>query len=372
MTFLRTYRSSLIITVVALVIAFVYGGIDGAAIALILGVLEISLSFDNAVINATVLERMSPEWQRIFLTVGMVVAVFGMRFLFPLLVVWLAAGLGPREALDLALHPPAGGASHFADGRPSYETILTGAHPQIAAFGGAFLLMLFLSFVLQRQDVIWIRPLEVPLRAIGRLSGAAVLVAGTAVLVLGEWVVPRHETATVLAAGLLGILVFLAVDGLGTLFEDRDVVDPDALIDDEAAPDRAGIGTGQVLVATGRAAFFLFVYLEVLDASFSFDGVIGAFAITSDPILITLGLGAIGAMFVRSITIHLVREQVLGDYRFLGHGAHWAIGVLAVILLVSITHEIPEAVTGLTGVVLIGASLVSSIRANRRDAALAA
>ena len=129
-----------------------------------------------------------------------------------------------------------------------------------------------------------------------------------------------------------------------------------------------GSGPHPVTVATGKAGFFLFLYLELLDASFSFDGVIGAFAITSDPIIIALGLGFIGAMFVRSITIYLVRKGTLGEYRYLEHGAHWAIGALAAILLISIEIEINEVITGLVGVAFIGASLASSIRANRREA----
>ena len=87
----------------------------------------------------------------------------------------------------------------------------------------------------------------------------------------------------------------------------------------------------------------------MLDASFSFDGVIGAFAITSDPIIIALGLGLIGAMFVRSLTVFLVRKGTLADYVYLEHGAHWAIGALAVILLVSIGYHINEFITGLIG-----------------------
>ena len=86
------------------------------------------------------------------------------------------------------------------------------------------------------------------------------------------------------------------------------------------------------MALAGKAAFFMFLYLEVLDASFSFDGVIGAFAITNDIVLMALGLG-IGAMYVRSLTVYLVRQGTLDDYVYLEHGAHYAIGALAVILL---------------------------------------
>jgi hypothetical protein len=104
----------------------------------------------------------------------------------------------------------------------------------------------------------------------------------------------------------------------------------------------------------------------VLDASFSFDGVIGAFAITSDPIIIALGLGLIGAMFVRSLTVYLVRQGTLSEYVYLEHGAHWAIGALAFILMVSIGVHISEFITGLIGVAFIGASFLTSIRRNKR------
>ena len=75
----------------------------------------------------------------------------------------------------------------------------------------------------------------------------------------------------------------------------------------------------------------------------------------------------IGAMFVRSITIYLVRTGTLSEYEYLEHGAHWAIGALAVILLVSVDHhlQLPEVVTGLVGVVFIGAALASSVYRNR-------
>jgi hypothetical protein len=128
-------------------------------------------------------------------------------------------------------------------------------------------------------------------------------------------------------------------------------------------------GPSQLAKAGGKAGFFLFLYLEVLDASFSFDGVIGAFAITSDPIIIALGLGFIGAMYVRSITVFLVKKGTLAEYVYLDHGAHWAIGALAALLLVSIGVHVPEVLTGLVGLAFIGAALLSSTRLRNRNQA---
>ncbi|WP_378735047.1 DUF475 domain-containing protein [Nocardia brasiliensis] len=348
---LRIFGMSIIVTVLSLVVAFLYGGPTALALAAILGILEVSLSFDNAVINATVLQRMSEFWQKIFLTIGVLIAVFGMRLVFPLAIVWVTAGLSPVRALDLALNPPEGDAPYFPNGEPSYETLLTDAHPQIAAFGGMFLLMLFLNFIFEEREITWLSWLERPLARIGKLDMLSVVVAGIGLVLTAELLTPDDERATVLLAGMLGMIIYIAVDGLGSMFHTEEHVG----------------GPSDLVKATGKAGFFLFLYLEVLDASFSFDGVIGAFAITSDPIIIALGLGLIGAMFVRSITVYLVRRGTLAEYVYLEHGAHWAIGALAIILFISIGVHVNELVTGLVGVAFIGAAFVSSVLRNRRE-----
>jgi len=323
------------------------------------------------VVNATVLRRMSEFWQKIFITVGILIAVFGMRLVFPMLVVWITAGLNPARALQIALNPPADGAMYFPDGSPSYETALTAAHPQIAAFGGMFLMMLFLNFVFSEREITWLGWLERPLGRAGKLDQLAAAVALIALVVAAEWSADEANRTTVLIAGVLGVVSYIVVDGLGSMFD----VDEDELMDAALAEDAEGTpagpasGPSQLAVATGKAGFFLFLYLEVLDASFSFDGVIGAFAITSDPIIIALGLGFIGAMFVRSLTIFLVRKGTLSEYVYLEHGAYWAIGALALILLVSIGTHVNEVFTGLIGLVLIAAAFLSSIVRNRRIAA---
>ncbi|NLV81241.1 MAG: DUF475 domain-containing protein [Rhodococcus sp.] len=352
---LRIFGASFAVTVVSLVVAFLYGGPQALLLCVILGILEVSLSFDNAVINATVLQRMSEFWQKIFLTIGILIAVFGMRLVFPLVIVWVASGLGPVDALNLALNPPPDGAPYFANGDPSYETLITEAHPQIAAFGGMFLLMLFLHFILEDREIQWLKWLERPLAKAGRLERLEVVIAIVLLLFTATIIAPDDKVSTVMIAGSLGMITYIVVNGLGEMFH----------IPEEGEEGSSG-GPSKLAKATGKAGFFLFLYLEVLDASFSFDGVIGAFAITADPIIIALGLGFIGAMFVRSITIYLVRKGTLADYVYLEHGAHWAIGALAVILLYSIGTHVPEVITGLIGVALIGAAFVSSVYRNRK------
>jgi hypothetical protein len=371
---IRIFGLSALVSAGALVAAYFYGptsslgAAQAVALVLILGILEISLSFDNAVINASILRRMSPFWQRMFLTVGILIAVFGMRLVFPLLLVWATTDprLGPVAALRLALDPP-------TDGRPTYESIITAAHPQIAAFGGMFLLMLFLDFVLSQKDRTWIGWLERPLQRAGRLEQASVIFALIAMLVTAQFLADDHNRHVVLVAGVLGMLTYLLVNGLSTYFHIEPPDEPPmaASLDFAGSPAR-NAGPGPAVQVAGKAAFMLFLYLEVLDASFSFDGVIGAFAITADPIIIALGLGLIGAMFVRSLTVFMVRRGTLDQYVYLEHGAHWAIGALAVMLLISIGHRIPEVVTGLTGVFIIAAAFLSSVYLRRREDSAAA
>jgi hypothetical protein len=346
--FLRTFGWSLAVAVVGLGLALLYGSGTGLAVAAILAVLEVSLSFDNAVVNATVLVRMNPFWQRIFLTVGVAIAVFGMRLLFPLLIVGITAKLTPVQAVRLALEK---GDPHQ---KGTYGYLLHEAHPAIAAFGGIFLLMLFLDFILEEREITWLTWIERPLARIGKLDQLSVVISLIALAVSAYTLAPAHKVSTVLVSGVLGMATYLVVNSLGEFF------------DTEAEEDSGG--AKRVVLAAGKAAFFLFLYLEVLDASFSFDGVVGAFAITSDPIIIAIGLG-IGAMFIRSLTVYLVRKGTLSEYVYLEHGALWAIGALSVVLLLTMRYEVPEVVTGLIGVGFIGAAFASSVVRNRRAAA---
>jgi hypothetical protein len=346
----------------------ILGGVDAFILVAILCILEVSVSFDNAVVNAKVLERMSQYWQKLFLTVGVLIAVFGMRLLFPLLLVGVTAQIGPIEVVRLALE----GGSAVEPG--TYAALLHEAHPSIASFGGMFLLMLFLDFVFEDRAVSWLSWLERPLARIGKLDQLSVVVALVALVVVAETL--ASDPGKVMIAGGLGVVTYLVVNGLGELFEnegsekdgDSAGIHGDALVVEKslAPPQR-----GPVVPAVGKAAFFLFLYLEVLDASFSFDGVVGAFAISQDIFIIAAGLG-VGAMYIRSLTIYLVRKGTLDEYAYLEHGAHWAIGALAVILLISIKHEVPEVITGLVGIGFITAAVISSVIRNRKGGLAAA
>ncbi|MEU5087965.1 DUF475 domain-containing protein [Streptomyces sp. NPDC021356] len=358
---LKTFGWSFAITVLGLIAAVFYGGWTAFGVVAILAVLEISLSFDNAVVNAGILKKMNAFWQKIFLTVGVLIAVFGMRLVFPVVIVAITAKMGPVEAVQLAF-----------DDKTRYQQLVTDAHPAIAAFGGMFLLMIFLDFIFEDRDIQWLRWIERPLAKLGKVDMLSVCIS-LIVLLITSFTFATHahqhggahadKAQTVLIAGIAGLITYMIVGGLSGFFEDRLEEEEEREHEEEEEAARSGKQRSAVKLA-GQAAFFMFLYLEVLDASFSFDGVIGAFAITNDIVLMALGLG-IGAMYVRSLTVYLVRQGTLDDYVYLEHGAHYAIGALAVILMVTIQYEINEVITGLVGVVLIAWSFWSSVRRNR-------
>jgi len=340
---MRYFRNSIIVTVLGLALgAFlgwemtgtIQGVLASTFIVFVLGILEVSLSFDNAVVNATVLREMSPVWQRRFLTWGIAIAVFGMRIVFPLAIVAIIAAVTPWAALKMAATDPA-----------EYARVLTSAHVSVSAFGGAFLAMVGLKHFFDREkDIHWIEVIERPLTKLGRIEAVAL---GLVMLVLWGVATRLHpnEQAPFLIAGLLGLVTYIAVDGISA------VLDPQAVVSGAA-------------MRSGGAAF---LYLEVLDASFSFDGVIGAFALSNNLFIIAIGLG-IGAMFVRSLTIMLVNKGTLTEYRYLEHGAFYAIIALGVIMFLKTIMHVPEVVTGLIGAGFIALAFVASIRHNRRHA----
>lgn len=328
---MRTFGLSIGVTVLCLAAALVWGGWIGVYLVAVLAVLEVSLSFDNAVVNASVLKQMDLKWQQIFLTVGILVAVFGMRLLFPLVIVSVASGLGIGAVADMALSDPEQYALHLHE-----------AHVQIAVFGGMFLLLVFLSFIFdEEKDTHWLGRFEKMLGGLGKIEAISIIVA-LALLLFVQAVVPEGQRLMALLAGITGIILFVSVNSLDTFFQ----------ADEEGAA-VSGIAK--------RSGVMGFLYLEILDASFSFDGVIGAFAITKDVVTIMLGL-AIGAMFVRSLTVYLVRKGTLDEYVFLEHGAHYAIGSLALIMLANTVQQVPDWFTGFIGVSFIGLAMLSSIR----------
>lgn len=326
---LNIFGVSLTATALGLVGAGYYAGWQGVLVAAILSVLEISLSFDNAIVNAGVLRTMSAVWQQRFLTWGILIAVFGMRLVFPIALVAGATDLNFAQVIKLSLQNP-----------ELYAHYLTAAHATIAAFGGMFLLMVFFAFFLDvNRTVHWISFVERRLGLLGHLESIQAVLAMIVLLSL-QLFVPQEIRLDVLVSGMLGIMTFVIMHSLTKFMN-------------------------SFYASVVHGGFISFLYLEVLDASFSFDGVIGAFAITKDIVIIMIGLG-IGAFFVRSLTILLVRRQSLQHYVYLEHGAHYALGALAVMMLVGIVHHIHELLVGGIGFGIILLSYISSIIKKKR------
>jgi hypothetical protein len=336
------FRWAFIVTAAGLLLGAILGlrttGTLGGMITVfficcVLAVLEISLSFDNAIVNANKLKDMTPVWQQRFLTWGIIIAVFGMRIVFPLLIVVVAASVGPLDALAMAWARP-----------DEYARIMHEAHVPIAAFGGTFLMMVALTYFFDHEkDIHWIEFIEQRCSRYATIKGVEIALVLALVLFFSR-LLEGEEAGVFVISAIWGLLTFLVVEVVGGLID----------------------SSQQAASAAARGGLGAFLYLEVLDASFSFDGVIGAFALTQNLFVIAIGLG-IGAMYVRSMTIMLVEKGTLAAYRYLEHGAFYAILILSVIMYMQTLVHIPEVITGLGGAALIGISLRSSIQWNKQN-----
>ena len=347
----KYFTGSYIFTIVGLILAWFWehfsntgNELNALFIVIVLSVLEISLSFDNAVVNATKLEKMSPKWQHRFLTWGIFIAVFGMRFLFPLLVVAIFSKLNILKVVEIALNNP-----------DLYAHYLHISHPSIITFGGSFLIMLFFHYFFNSEKKIhWIKPIEKKLSILGHIKGIEIVLTLLIIYVCQHFISVEYKYEA-LIAGIWGIITYLLIDGVSHALEKHN---EKRLLEQENK-------TCSPKFSLLNTCFINFLYLELIDASFSLDGVLGAFALSKDILIITIGL-SIGAMFVRSLTIMLVEKKTLKQYVYLEHGAHWAIGALALIMFISSFREVSEVITGFVGLFFIVISLASSILENKK------
>lgn len=343
---LREFWGAWLVSIIALTAAYWIGSKSGSAGAMtalmsvmILGLFEVSISFDNSVVNAMVLKKQSHAFRVAFLTIGFLIGVVGMRLILPLVIVSVTTGLSLAQVYAMAVHNP-----------DEYGHQLHLHHVEVMLFGGAFLMMVALTWLFDHErDIHWLGGLERRLGQLGKLSMIAAGVTLVLVLVVA-FALPIEQRSIGLLAGVIGVVVYIFVGGLGNALGGEDEH-----------------GGGELVTKGLSAAIATFTFLEVRDASFSFDGVIGAFAISKDIFIIMLGLG-VGAQWVRSLTVFLVERDALGEYRYLEHGAHWAILALSCLMLISALHQVPEVVMGLIGLVLISLSFWSSLIARRREA----
>ncbi|HYF12877.1 MAG TPA: DUF475 domain-containing protein [Candidatus Paceibacterota bacterium] len=313
------------ISILALIAVWLWGGVGAFFLATILAILEVTLSFDNAVVNAKILQDMTPVWQRRFLTWGILVSVFGTRLVLPIIIVSVVALTSPVTITALALYNP-----------EEYTRLLTSAEAAIKAFGGTFLLMVSLKYFFNVGKTIhWFAPIERHLVKWGRVEALEVTIALLTLLVVSF--LSHDHPETVISAGIIGIIIFTLTEGIahGLSVETKGMV---------------------------RSGAMLFAYLNVLDSAFSLDGVIGAFALTTSLPIIVVGLG-IGAYFVRSLTVYLVRQGTLQALPYLEHGAHWAVFGLALTMLVGLVVHVPEIIVATIGLGFITLAYISSRRA---------
>jgi len=345
MELLKHFRVTLIFALVVYsLLWFFTGSLALLYTAMVLTVVEISVSFDNAVMNAAKLKEMNHFWKTMFLWVGMFVAVGVMRFYLPLEIVAQLGNMGLVDAYQLAVSNP-----------DQFAAVLLSSHDIVAGAGGAFLMMAALHFFVNHEkDMHWFKPLEVPLHWLAKVIQVGKLEQANALIVLG--IAYAYSTfngsSNFFYAAVGGVLVFIAVEFAKASLEELDT----------------WMKTTRFKVLAGGLGTF--IYLEVLDASFSFDGVVAAFAISNSIWAVTAGL-AVGAMAVRCLTIYMDKTGSLETYRFLENGAFLAILALSQAMMIGVQFHLPEWLIATVSVLCIGGAFIHSTIVNRREHKLA-
>jgi hypothetical protein len=287
-------------------------------------VFEIVNSVDNAIVNAYVLKTMSDKWRRIFLVWGLFFAVFIVRGILPFLVVWATVpGIGFVEAFGAMFSGSSEVASAIELGKP---LILMGA--------GVFLFLLYLHWLFLEEK----SPFFVLDRFIKPHYGIWFF-AFAAVSLVGLLYFSRHSPMLMLSAAI-GNAAFFILYGFREQAEKQ---------------------SQQLMAGAGHMSdLSKLLYLEVLDMSFSFDGVLGAFAFTTSIPLILIGNG-IGALIVREMTIKSVDK--VANYKYLKNGAMTSIGVLGLVIIIeSFGVELPEFLPTLVTLAFVGVAFWESHR----------
>jgi len=263
-----------------------------------LSLFEIVSSIDNAVINADVLHTMSDKAKRWFLTWGLFFAVFLMRGLLPFMIVF---------AMNPALGVVGAFTASFSDDPAIAEAIKTSAPPLLAA-GGIFLMFLFVHWLFMEPKHYGLRG-ERFIHERGFWFYAIVSILLTIIVWFGI------TTNPLIAFGAVtGSTLFFVTNGFKENAEQKE----------------------KELIKGGKMSdISKLLYLEVIDASFSIDGVLGAFAFTFAVPLILIGNG-IGAVVLRQITISNIER--VKKYKYLKNGAMYSIAVLGIIMLLESFH----------------------------------
>jgi hypothetical protein len=302
----------------------------GAAILTVAGLVlfESITSIDNAIINAEVLASMKPPGRRWFLTWGILLAVFGIRGVLPWLIVWvMAPGLGPWQAFTATL-----------TGDPAALQAIRQSAPILLLGGGVFFFFLFCHWLFLEP-----KKFGLPGEPFFSRQGAWFYAVVSVVLTALVWfAIPMNP---MLAFGaVVGSTAYFITHG----FKRHAEAQEDRLLrGDQNLSDMAKI-----------------VYLEVIDATFSIDGVVGAFAFTLSVPLILIGNG-IGAVVVRQLTIYNLDK--IKKYAYLKNGAMYSVLVLGFVMLGhGFEIHIPEWLAPLATILIVGYFFLLSWRQARR------
>jgi uncharacterized protein len=281
-------------------------------------VFEVVNSVDNAIVNASVLKTMSMLWRKRFLLIGIVTSVFLVRFILPLIIVWVSVPTISASDMFLAFT----GQSQIA------ATAIENQKPLILMFGGVFLLYLYFHWlIVENKEPLFIAP--VLKEKIG-----VWFFAFTGIMLLVVMYFARFNSMLMLAA-CVGSVTFFILHGLKQTAEENE--------------------RNIIKAASSMSDVSKFIYLEVLDMTFSFDGVIGAFAFTTNLILILIGIG-IGALVVREFTIKGI--EVIAKYRYLKNGALTSIGFLGLFMVLeSFGVDLPSYLPMVITFALVGFAL---------------
>ena len=293
--------------------------IEEIMIVLGLIVFEIANSIDNAIVNAHVLKTMGELWRKRFLLIGIITSVFLVRFLLPLLIVWLSVPNLPLTTLFAS----------FSGGNNVAANAITAQKPIILMFGGVFLIYLYFHWLfLEKKDPLYIE------RFLKTKHGVWFFGVAATILVVVMYL--SKSNPMMMLAAAIGSATFFLLYGLKETAESNENHVKSAPMSDLSK----------------------FVYLEVLDAAFSFDGVIGSFAFTINLLLIFIGIG-VGAVVVRQLTIKGI-DQV-AKYRYLKNGAMTSIGFLGLFMMSeAFGIELPSYVPIVATLLLVGVAFWKS------------
>ena len=287
---------------------------------------EVISSIDNAIVNAHVLKTMPAKYRKIFLFWGLLFAVFIVRGLLPFVIVW---AVNPTLSLSQVW-----GATF--SGSEMVKASMEASKPLLLLGGGIYLLYVSLAWMFLEE-----KKYAFLVEGLIHRQGAW-FYAITSIFTTGIVYLALRQNPMLALAATIGVSAFFITDGFKKNSEEKEK---------------------QLMGGSAMSAWSKILYLEVLDSSFSLDGVIGAFAFTMSVPLIILGNG-LGALVVREFTVRGV--DLIAKFAYLKNGAMYSIGFLGAIMIIEgFGHEFPFWVAPLNTILLLAVFLTLSVRENR-------